>query len=179
MTYAEGDVRDRSATADALRALDLELANRRAELASLERARDILARSDDERCDAYHPDKPCDGIIRARFCIECGLVTKRCDTHGGIRAAAHVADLHRTEAHAGSDAGDPPPADTRRVPERSAPVPVGRVQAPPPPRGARTQARIEARPPYIPRPQQPQPRATLSTSSPAVIRRTRRGHTMG
>lgn len=180
MDYASGDVRDRSATADAIRALDLELDNRRAELASLERARDILARADDGRCDAYHPEKPCDGDIKARFCVDCGLVTKRCIAHGGIRAAAHAADLHRTEAHPRPDARDPAPEEQGRVPERGSPMPVGLVQAPPPARGARPQARVEAVPPYIPRAQPPQPRAILggSKSGVTVIRRSRRGHTM-
>lgn len=57
-----------AATAFALRELRIELEYRRAELAALERAHDILERQVEERedrCDCYHPDKPCAGELYA------------------------------------------------------------------------------------------------------------------
>jgi hypothetical protein len=113
-----GRVNDRrTAAASTLRELSVELEYRRAELAALERAHDILERAADEhgdRCDSYHPDSPCAGELYSRFCRLCGDVVKRCQEHGGIRAATYAADDHRAEAHAGQHAR--PCRDRRRGP---------------------------------------------------------------
>ena len=84
----------RAAATSALRELRVELEFRRSELAALERAHDVLERhveEHDDRCDCYHPDKPCAGELYSRFCRVCGEVVKRCQEHGGIRAASYAA----------------------------------------------------------------------------------------
>jgi hypothetical protein len=129
----------RGATAVALRELRVELKLRRAELASLERAEDILERSIEEqadRCDSYHPDAPCEGVFSARWCRRCGIVVRHCEAHGGIRAATHRLDMHHADEHGGSDVRDPSTEDARGVPGRSAAVPVGGLSSPPVARGS-------------------------------------------
>jgi hypothetical protein len=129
----------RAAAAAALRELNVELKLRRAELASLERAHDIIERSiaeHDDRCDTYHPESPCEGVISARWCRRCGHVIRHCEHHGGIRAATHYIGIHLAEQHGGSDVRDPETEDARRVSGRSETVPVGGLQASPAARGS-------------------------------------------
>ncbi len=93
--------RRRRVAENALRALQAERDERVAELARLESAIAILERADvdgDDRCDAHHPDSPCEGVAHARFCRHCGHLTRRCATHGGLRAATHAAGLHQCPA---------------------------------------------------------------------------------
>lgn len=76
----------------AIRALESEIAVRRAELATLERALGQITHGLDThpgRCDACKPDHPCDGIVAGRYCRSCGWTVTRCELHGGIRAAAY------------------------------------------------------------------------------------------
>jgi hypothetical protein len=132
------------AAARAVRELDDVITGRRAELAALERARDVLERQlaeHPDRCNNHHTDSPCAGQIFSRWCDECGAVVLRCDQHGGIRGATHAARLHRDEAHPGSDAGDPAADDPGRVPAGGQAVPLGELQAPPAARGRRDQGR--------------------------------------
>ncbi len=174
--------RDDNASDSALRALRAVRDLRIAELAALERAVDILDRNTNEnadRCDCYSPNAPCAGTIVARFCRHCGELTRRCESHGGARAATHAADLHRS-THGGSDARPPAPDEPRAMPRRSASVPVGGVQVPPPPRGGSTQPTSrERRTPNHAAPQHAQSRASTNgaTSGPGVIRR--RGNLRG
>ena len=134
----------RPAAARALRGLDDEIAHRRAELAKLESARDVLARGlakHPGRCDSYHPDSPCAGQLYSRWCDECAATVLRCAQHGGIWGATHAAELHRTEAHPGSDAADPAADHPGRVPAGGPTLPLGELQAPPAARGRRDQGR--------------------------------------
>lgn len=182
--------------ARAIRELRAERDERVAELAAIERALDILERSGsaerESRCDAYHHDAPCEGEVRARWCRGCGLVTRRCDAHGGIRAATHAADEHRRSCP-GLGACDPAPEEPERVQgardtERPRePVSLGWVPVSPAPRGRRAHgagdragegARANpppqpaaSRPSYSPPPQHPRPQASGSAQGVAVIRR--------
>jgi hypothetical protein len=91
------------------------------------------------RCDCYHLESPCAGQLYSRWCVECGEIILRCDQHGGIRGAAHAADLHHVEAHPGSDAEDPEADDPGRVPGGGQALPLGELPAPPAARGRRDQ----------------------------------------
>ncbi len=89
--------RRRDVTAETLRTLDVEIEVRRAELASLERSRDLLERAITEhpdKCDQWHPEAPCAGLIHARWCRACGETIRRCEEHGGIRAATYYIKEH-------------------------------------------------------------------------------------
>lgn len=96
----------------AIRALESEIAVRRAELATLERALGQIEHGIDShpgRCDACKPDQPCDGIVAARYCRSCGWTVTRCEQHGGIRAAAYELEhVHRPGCRC---AGDDAPQD--------------------------------------------------------------------
>ena len=185
-----------SASARALRELRIVRDERNAELALLDRAIERLEQADrdrDTRCDVWHHDSPCEGAIHARWCRHCGETTRRCESHGGIRAATHAADLHRSE-HDGSDARDQAPDRPEGVPgraeERRKPMPVGVMPVPPAPRGRDEQAprqlQRDQRPPSPPSPrrptyhppaQQPRPQANGATAGIGVLRR--RGNRSG
>lgn len=170
-----GTARRRSIASRALRAIEDEIAERLTELAVLERVRDTLERFEadpDQRCDA-HNDEPCDGQIHARFCRDCELVVRRCETHGGIRGA-HAAYAKHREQH---DAGDRAAAEPKRVPRQATitrlPVPVDRVPVSPAPRG-RVATPTPAAPPakaYNAPAQQPRAAASGGSSGPLVFRR--------
>ena len=128
----------RTAAASTLRELCIELEYRRSELAALERAHDVLERQVEDhidRCDRYHPDKPCAGELYSRFCRICGIVVKRCHDHGGIRAATYAADAHRAEAHGGQRACLAETDDEGRLRSGSAAMSVGGMPASPVARG--------------------------------------------
>lgn len=85
---------------DALREIRVEIEFRRSELAALERAEDILARTNPapDRCDLHQHGSPCDGSVSMRWCRCCGMfVVRRCIAHGGIRAATSALQQHATE----------------------------------------------------------------------------------
>lgn len=127
----------RSIAAAALRSIDVELEVRRAELAALERARDLLERAAldyPEQCDEWRPDSPCAGPIAYRWCRACGQTFRRCDQHGGLRAASHSASLHRQEHGEGWGRAESA-TDERRLRERAEALSVGVVPPPPAPRG--------------------------------------------
>jgi hypothetical protein len=110
----------------ALRALDAEIEVQRRELAIAERARDTLARRDQEaarRCDAATDRSPCSGAIGSVWCRACGFIARRCDAHGSRRAAAAVLRHHEHQEHG---AGWSATADDEGgVPEGSEALPVG------------------------------------------------------
>lgn len=170
--------RDGSAAVAALRELRVELEVRRAELSVLEHAHDILERRVDgheDRCDAFHPEKPCYGQTFSRWCRQCGHVIVRCEQHGGIRSATYFADLHRAD-HGGEAARHPEAGNARGVSRGVAPVPVGGVSTSPSPRGLRSeasQARRQAT--DVDSTQHSEPEQRRATSGPGVIRRGRRG----
>lgn len=90
--------RRRAIMAETLRTLDVEIEVRRSELASLERARDVLERAiaeNPDRCDKWHEESPCYGPIYARWCTSCGVTLRRCEEHGGLRAATYYIKEHR------------------------------------------------------------------------------------
>jgi hypothetical protein len=112
--------------------------------ATPERSRDVLVRrlaKHPDRCDCYHLESPCAGQLYSRWCAECGATVLRCDQHGGIRGATHAAELHRAEAHSGSDARDPAPENPGRVPAGGPALPLGELQAPLAARGLGKQGR--------------------------------------
>lgn len=81
--------------ARALHELDVEIAARRSELHALVRARAVVARDHAaDRCDAHEPSDACTGPIWARWCRACGLVTRRCASHGALAEAARVHAAH-------------------------------------------------------------------------------------
>lgn len=89
--------RRRAVTAEALRTLDVEIEVRRAELACLERSRDLLERAlqaHPDQCDQWSIEAPCAGLIHARWCHACGETIRRCEVHGGIRAATYYIKEH-------------------------------------------------------------------------------------
>lgn len=140
-------MRDRTAALATLRELDVAIKVHRAELAALERARDVLERvahDHPDRCNAYHPSSPCSGLVSARYCYRCGEVIRRCVQHGGLRAATHYLDLHYSE-HGGSDVRDPSAEDAGRVSARGEAMPVGRLSSPSPDRDREGEAEREQR----------------------------------
>jgi hypothetical protein len=116
----------------ALRALDAEIEVQRRELAIAERARDTLARRDQEaagRCDAATDRSPCSGAIRSVWCRACGFIARRCEAHGAGRAAAAVLRHHEHQEHgaAWSTSAD----DEGRLPAGGEALPVGGLSSPP------------------------------------------------
>lgn len=174
-------------TARLVRELDAEIGNTSAYLALLERARGAALAAElgsNGRCDAWSHTAPCAGETHARFCRGCGNITRRCEAHGGNRAAGHAADEHRASCP-GSDARDPAAHEPSGVQGRSEPaparkpVPVGGVPVPPAARGRvssgsdqvqATQAQGRA-PSYHPPAQHPRAQANGPASGVAVIRR--------
>ncbi len=160
----------RSITAQALRALDVEIDVRRAELASLERSRDLLERATVEhpdQCDHWHPESPCAGVIHARWCRACGQTFRRCAEHGGLRAATHEADVHRGSHGEGWGHAESA-TDARRLRERTETVPMGGLQAPPTALPTRAQGQAPSR-------DQPAHAGTFLSAGSGVLRRRKDG----
>ena len=174
-----GDLSERrTAAASTLRELRIELEYRRSELAALERAHDVLERQVEEhidRCDRYHPDNPCAGELYSRFCRICGIVVKRCQEHGGIRAATYAADAHRSEAHGGQHARLTETDDEGRLRSGSATVSMGGMPAP---STARDRAEPRNRPQHAVG-QAPRPQAYLAADEPAEPRARHPGSEAG
>lgn len=127
------DDRRRYITAEALRSIDVEIEVRRAELAAIERARDVLERSQSERpdqCTEWRLDSPCYGLIHARWCRACGETWRRCESHGGIRAATHDASIHRGTHGDGWGVAESA-TDSIRLRERAEAMPLGRLPSSP------------------------------------------------
>lgn len=134
--HEEPMLRDREDVAtDARDAIDVELEVRRAELAALERARDVLYRNlDEDCCDAHTDDSPCHGPVYSRWCRSCGEVFRRCEHHGSLLGAKSDHRAHQRAEHSRAT-GDPEAEDARRVSRGSPTLPLGRLQASPSARG--------------------------------------------
>lgn len=126
------DERERSAAA-AVDALEREIRLREIEIACLHRARDTIARSIALTCDGATPTSQCRGPISAAWCRSCGHVVRRCDLHGGGRAAGQALHAHGRAKHgAGVSA---PTDDEIAVLGGGETLPLDGLQAPPAPRG--------------------------------------------
>ena len=133
--------RDRKRTAHAaLRGIDAEIAVRRAELAALDKARDVIARGAEEtagRCDVGTERSACGGAVHAAWCRACGHVARCCATHGAQRAATARLRHHEHQEHGGEWSRGAETQDTGAVLGGGEAMPVGGVPPSPADHGHR------------------------------------------
>lgn len=85
-----------------MKSLEELIAVRRAELAVLENALDVIAASDRLSCPGHRgarvvPPSPCYGTVSVRHCFGCGAAIARCEEHGGTRALAFLMKTHASD----------------------------------------------------------------------------------